>query len=183
MITPKAHAFLIADPFLKEAPFKRSVVYLCNHDADGSIGFVINKPSGFFLNELMNGVTAPNIEVFTGGPVGEDTLHFIHQHPQLIPGGQPLGKSIYWGGNFEKAITAINAKKIHSDSIKFFLGYSGWSAGQLTDEINEKSWLLSEASLPIIFNTAPEQCWEQSILSLGKNYQELIFYPLDPQLN
>ncbi len=183
MISPKSHALLIADPFLKEDPFKRSVVYLCTHDNTGSIGFIINKPSGFYLYELINGVSSTDIEVFTGGPVGEDTLHFIHQEPQLIPGGQQIGKSTYWGGDFEKAIDAIKKGTINTDAIKFFLGYSGWSSGQLAGEIKENNWLLAPASQPIIFNTSAEQCWEQSILSLGKDYQELIYYPIDPQLN
>ena len=77
----------------------------------------------------------------------------------------------------------IKMKNIDLNQIKFFLGYSGWGAGQLHGEMKEKTWLTVEANESLIFNTLPEEMWKASLRTLGGDYEMMINFPLDPQLN
>lgn len=182
MISPGENTLLIADPFLKDNHFTRSVVYLCNHDKEGTFGFSLNKRFEFNLNELVEHVQIPDIPVYVGGPVGNDALHFLHQYP-AITDAQKIKDGLYWGGNFNDVVSLLQSGAYDINKIKFFVGYSGWGANQLQEEMNEKSWLVAQADSKIIFETSCELVWKESVKKLGKDYQEIINYPIDPQLN
>ncbi len=183
MIEPAAGILLIAEPFLKDPNFMRTVVLLCDHQTDGSFGFVINRHYEHTLNELMNDMDELPLPVFYGGPVQMDTIHFLHQYPDKIPGSQEVQKGIYWGGDFETAITLLQNGSIDKSKIRFFIGYSGWSDGQLTNELKDKSWLTVEAIRNIVFHKEAEEIWKESLKLLGGDYEQLVNYPIDPQLN
>ena len=86
MIDPASGILLIADPFLKDPNFLRTVVLLCEHQTEGSFGFVLNRPIQNTLDELIPELEGHPIPVFDGGPVQKDSLHFLHQLPDEIPG-------------------------------------------------------------------------------------------------
>ena len=182
-ILPGAGVLLIADPFLKDPNFKRTVVFLCEHQNEGSFGFVLNRPYEHTLNELMASAEGMALPVFYGGPVQVDTIHFLHQYPQLIPGGFEVADGIFWGGDFEQAIALLKDGQIAADNIRFYIGYSGWSEGQLQDELKEKAWITSNARQKIIFHSDLNAIWKDALLELGGDYEQLINYPSDPQLN
>src|SRR5436190_932769 len=138
MISPAPGILLIADPFLKDPNFLRTVVILCEHQEQGSFGFVLNKQIEQTLDELITDLEGHEVPVYYGGPVQMNTIHFLHQYPDLIPGSQKISNDIYWGGNFETVTALIKSKSIDLNKIKFFVGYSGWGDGQLTDELKEK---------------------------------------------
>ena len=183
MIDPAPGILLIAEPFLKDPNFMRTVVFLCDHQEEGSFGFVINRHYEHKLNELMNGMETLDLPVFYGGPVQVDTIHFLHQYPDKIPGGQEVQKGIFWGGDFDTAINLLLENKIDKNKIRFFIGYSGWSNGQLDDELKEKSWLTVEANKKIVFHKDANEIWKDSLKLLGGDYEQLSNYPIDPQLN
>ncbi len=183
MLVPAPGILLIADPFLKDQNFQRTVVFLCDHQNHGSFGFVLNKSFSRTLDELMTELDGCKIPVYYGGPVQADTLHFIHQCPDLIPGGVQIIEGVYWGGNFETVSALIKNDQLNHRKIKFFIGYSGWGQGQLRDELNEKSWLTVDATRQIIFQEAADSIWKASLKHLGGEYEMLVNYPLDPQLN
>ncbi|HEX6181293.1 MAG TPA: YqgE/AlgH family protein [Chitinophagaceae bacterium] len=174
---------LIADPFLKDPNFMRTVVFLCEHQEEGSFGFVLNRSYEYTLNELVSGLDDLKIPVFYGGPVQIDTIHFLHQYPELIPGGYEITDGIYWGGEFETAINLIRNKEIDPHRIRFYIGYSGWGSGQLSDELKEKSWLTVQANRKIIFHKKADEIWKDSLRLLGGDYEMMINFPIDPQLN
>ena len=174
---------LIADPFLKDPNFMRTVVFLCEHQEEGSFGFVLNRSYEYTLNELVSGLDDLKIPVFYGGPVQIDTIHFLHQYPELIPGGYEITDGIYWGGEFETAINLIRNKVIDPHRIRFYIGYSGWGSGQLSDELKEKSWLTVQANRKIIFHKKADEIWKDSLRLLGGDYEMMINFPIDPQLN
>ena len=174
---------LIADPFLKDPNFMRTVVFLCEHQEEGSFGFVLNRSYEYTLNELVTGLDDLKIPVFYGGPVQIDTIHFLHQYPDLIPGGYEITDGIFWGGEFETAINLIRNKEIDPQRIRFYIGYSGWGSGQLSDELKEKSWLTVQASRKIIFHKKADEIWKDSLRLLGGDYEMMINFPIDPQLN
>ena len=100
MIDPASGILLIADPFLKDPNFLRTVVFLCAHKDDGSFGFVLNRKYENTLDELIPELIGHQLPVYYGGPVQIDTIHFLHQYPGQIPGGHEILKGVYWGGDF-----------------------------------------------------------------------------------
>ena len=183
MISPAAGVLLIADPFLKDPHFMRSVVIVCEHQKEGTVGFVLNKPFDQMLDALITSFEGFTIPVYYGGPVQKDTIHFLHQYPDLIPGGQEIMKGIYWGGDFEMVTQLVKNNKLDLTKIRFFIGYSGWSKDQLNDELKEKTWLTVKATRNLIFHSFPDKIWKDSLKQLGGDYEMMINFPIDPQLN
>ena len=117
-ITPGT--LLISDPFLKDPNFLRTVVLLCDHQSEGSFGFVLNKRYEQSIGDLMQDLEGINFPVYYGGPVQVDSLHFLHQRPELIEGGLPLTDGIFWGGDFEQVIELLKENKLSKNDIRFF---------------------------------------------------------------
>ena len=183
MISPTSGILLIADPFLKDPNFMRSVVFICEHQDEGTFGFVLNKKFEQTIDDLITNFDGFPIPVYYGGPVQNDTIHFVHQYPEEIPGGKEIMKGIYWGGDFNILTKMVKNRTIDYDKVRFFIGYSGWSKGQLSEEIAEKSWLTVDATAPLVFHQKPDDIWKDSLKHLGGAYEILINYPIDPQLN
>ncbi|MDQ2720313.1 MAG: YqgE/AlgH family protein [Bacteroidota bacterium] len=183
MISPSKGILLIANPFLKDPNFSRSVIFLCEHLTEGTFGFVLNKQLPKKLGELLPDLIGINLPVYIGGPVQQDALHFLHQYPDLISGGEEVSKGIYWGGNFESLLIHLKNDSIDPAKVRFFIGYSGWTEGQLDYELKEESWLTVMATRKLIFNTTPENIWKDSLTQLGGNYKMMINFPTDPALN
>jgi len=184
MIEPAPGILLIADPFLKDPNFLRTVVFLCEHkEEEGSFGFVLNRKYTHTLNELVGDLEDLQWPVYYGGPVQPDTLHFIHQYPDKISGGVEVSKNIYWGGDFEALISLLKNGDLLPDKIRFFIGYSGWEGGQLGGELTEKSWLTVQATQQLVFRTDSNDIWKESLKQLGGDYEMMIHFPIDPQLN
>lgn len=183
MIDPAPGILLIADPFLKDPNFLRTVVLLCEHQQQGSFGLVLNKQIEQTLDQLIGELEGFSYPVYYGGPVQMNTLHFLHQYPDLIPDAIKIGNDIYWGGNFESLTALIRNNSIDESKIRFFVGYSGWGDGQLSGEMEEKSWLTVPATRDLVFATPHEEIWKESLRHLGGKYEELVNYPIDPQLN
>ncbi len=161
----------------------RTVVFLCEHQDEGSFGFVLNRNYDYSLDELVNGLDDLKVPVFYGGPVQMDTIHFLHQYPEKIPGGYEIAEGVFWGGDFDVAIQMIRKGEINLQRIRFYIGYSGWGTGQLNDELKEKSWLTVKANRKIIFHKETEEIWKESLKLLGGDYEMMINFPIDPQLN
>lgn len=174
---------LIAEPFLKDPNFSRTVVILCEYLPEGSVGFVLSRTLESTLAELLPDLTKLPIPVHYGGPVQQDTLHFLHRKPELIKGGMPLNQDVHWGGDFSEAIDLLHKGLLNESDIRFFLGYSGWSAGQLDKELGEHTWLICPGTTELIFHPSPTQIWKDALLHMGGEYRQLIHYPSDPQLN
>lgn len=183
MIEPAPGTLLIAEPFLKDPNFIRSVVFLCEHKEEGSFGFVLNKLFEQTLDKLINELEGHHLPVYYGGPVQQDTIHFLHQYPEMIPDSFKVCNDIYWGGNFETVKALIKSGSINIKKIKFFIGYSGWGYGQLSTELKEKSWLTVSATQNLVFNTPCNEVWKGSLRLMGGEYEMLVNYPINPQLN
>ncbi|HLG39676.1 MAG TPA: YqgE/AlgH family protein [Chitinophagaceae bacterium] len=183
MIKPGPGILLIADPFLKDPNFLRTVVFLCEHKEEGSFGFVLNRKYENTLDELIPELEGIKLPVFYGGPVQMDTIHFLHQYPDDIPGGEEVIKGVYWGGDFEKVVEMLKTGIADPNKIRFYIGYSGWSDGQLTTELEEKSWLTVAGNRKLIFHRNYEEIWKDSLKQLGGDYEMMINFPIDPQLN
>lgn len=173
---------LIAEPFLSDANFGRSVILLCENNEDGSFGLILNQPTSNVLPDLIDKVFI-DFPVYRGGPVEQNTLHFIHRLGDKIPESLDLGNNIYWSGNFETIINQINSGQINKEDIKFFIGYSGWGAGQLEEELIQNSWFVSDIEENLVFNLDSEKSWQIILKNMGGKYRQMANYPIDPRLN
>ncbi len=183
-LEPKKGDLLISEPFLMDPNFARTVILLCEHNEEGSFGFVLNKPSLMNLNEVLEDVSDRKDEVYIGGPVQQNALQFIHKNDRLIEGGSTVRDGIFWGGNFEQMLAMMESNLIESSDIKFFAGYSGWSSGQLKSELELKSWIISrDVNIDQIFDTDVESLWKEVLNTMGGKYKIAANFPVDPRLN
>ena len=149
-----------------------------------TIGFILNQRSGIFLSDLMSEIEQTDIPVFFGGPVASDTLHFVHSCYDKLNSGIEIKEGLYWGGNFETLKVLLNNNQISKDEIKFFAGYSGWSAGQMEDELDQNSWLVTDRySREVIFVEDEENLWREVVIGLGPKYAHIANFPENPQWN
>lgn len=181
---PEKGDLLISEPFLPDPNFERSVVLLCEHNDEGSLGFVLNKPSGIHLEDALDEVAGFNKMLYTGGPVQINTLHFIHKATPMLSSSEKIGENIYWGGDYDQLLSLINTRQLSPEDIKFFMGYSGWAAGQLEAELEENSWIVyKRASAQQVFQMSPDLLWREVLKSMGGKYRMFSNYPTDPRLN
>lgn len=175
---------LIAEPVLTgDASFNRSVVLLAEHNQEGSVGFILNKPLNYNICDLVSEITVP-LKVFNGGPVEQDNLYFIHKVPHLIENSIEISDGIFWGGNFEKIITLVNDKSIAEQDIRFFLGYSGWDPQQLDEELSSKSWVVVQNEYESsILEKSSLAFWKEKMTELGGDYLLWSNAPENPSLN
>jgi putative transcriptional regulator len=183
-VAPAKGKMLIAEPFLGELYFKRSLVFIVEHNDEGSIGFVLNKPVTISLKEVLDeGFPTLDANISLGGPVETNTLHFIHTLGDKIRDSKYIYGNIYWGGNFEDLKHLANIGQLNKENVKFFLGYSGWAAGQLEEEISQNSWLVASLPGTDILKTYSSDSWESALLSMGPRYKMWINAPVSPNLN
>src|SRR5687767_3484687 len=142
-IKPEKGRLLISEPFLPDPNFERTVVLLCEHNEEGSFGFVLNKPSILKVNEVIEDIGGLENPVFVGGPVQQDTLHFIHRNVS-VPNAVQIANNVFWGGDFDNLLSLVDTKQITGIDLRFFLGYSGWGPGQLDSELEQDSWIVCD---------------------------------------
>lgn len=172
---------LIAEPFLSDPNFSRSVVLLCEHGEDGALGFILNSPTALELGKLLPDFYSSVLSVGHGGPVQTDTLHMLHRLPEVF-GGNQVADGMYWGGSFEALKDVIGVDTAVETDVRLLVGYAGWSGDQLEKEIDDGSWLIADFSHDIVFGNAADM-WKRAIQSFGKQYGYLANMPTDPQLN
>ncbi|MGE0589596.1 MAG: YqgE/AlgH family protein [Cyclobacteriaceae bacterium] len=182
-LEPAKGRILVSEPYLADPNFGRTIILLCEHNDDGSFGFVLNKPSMANIQDVVEGFENFEAPVFVGGPVQQDTLHYLHRCEDLDK-AIPVGENIYWGGDFDNLKFLINTKQISLADVKFFLGYSGWSPGQLATEMQDESWIVSDKfDSELVFETVPDEMWKKSLESLGGRFSVYSKYPVDPRMN
>jgi putative transcriptional regulator len=177
---------LVANPLLDDVCFSRSVVYLAVVEGEDDImGFVQNKPYPFTLNSVSETFKDyPDIPVYCGGPVEPDRLFFIHTLGNIIPDSRYIGNGISVGGDLVSLLAYISAGNKIDGYVKFFLGYSGWSAEQLKDELKTESWgVIEPQGDNILYSKENEKMWRNYVEKLGKGYSSWLRVPPAPEFN
>lgn len=184
LILPERGDLLISEPYLPDPNFERTVVFLCEHDENGTFGFVLNNKAHVELNELVDEVGNYPAKLFVGGPVEHDTLHFVHREVSLAPSSREVVPGVFWGGDFNRLTDMMNTREISTEDVRFFIGYSGWAAGQLMDEIKAKSWIVLKGTKPeMIFDWDNQDLWKACLNTMGGKYRLMSNYPKDPRMN
>ena len=163
----EAGDMLLAEPFMMDPHFKRAAVLLCEHTEDGSLGFILNKPINMKVDRLVNDFPEFNAKVYYGGPVATDTLHYVHDKGDILDDSVEVSPGIFWGGHFDKLKFLVESKLILEDNIRFFVGYSGWSAGQLKEEMQYGSWVMADVHPNYVFQSATKTLWKQIMEDQG----------------
>lgn len=181
--TPAKGRVLISEPFLMDNYFKRSIVLITEHNEEGTVGFVLNKPIHMKAKEVIAEFPDVDVGISLGGPVQTNTLHFIHTMGDIIPGSIRILDHIYWGGDFEVVRKLLESGNLNQDTIRFFLGYSGWQPGQLENELAENVWIVAEIPSQEIMMPMTKMFWSRTLKRLGKKFQLWANFPENPQLN
>ena len=182
-VEPKQGNILIAEPFLAGSYFNRSIIILVQCSDKGAVGFILNKKVDYPVEDLFVDFPDFDSEIHIGGPVGTDSIYFIHTLGETIPETIHIKDGLYWGGDFDTLKALIKLGVVGPTEVRFFLGYSGWDAGQLEEEINENSWLVADMSQNDLMTVDEREMWVESVRSLGGKYSMWENYPENPSLN
>ena len=168
---------LLAEPFMLDPNFKQAVILLCEHENNGSLGFILNKSLNMPVSDLIADFPDFEAEAFYGGPVQTDTIHYIHNVGDLLEGSQMVSQGVYWGGDFEKLKFLIQTRLIDVTNIRFFVGYSGWSPGQLSEEMELHSWILADMDSNYAFKKNERLLWQEILEGKGDSYSVIAQIP------
>ena len=174
---------LIAEPFLNEPYFTRSIILLTEYDSEGSMGFVLNKPSKLYPDEILEPLNSFHDPLFLGGPVSTDCLYFVHTLGDTIRDSNYVGSGLWWGGNHEDLWEVLNNGTADNSQVRFFSGYAGWTGGQLESEIERHSWVVAPLDTKIVFASPQTETWGRSMRNLGDVYSIWANFPQHPQFN
>ena len=182
IVNPDKGKLLIAEPFLGDPSFERTVILLTDHNKDGSVGFVLNRPLDLRMEQVLDEFPAYSPNLFYGGPVQQNNLYYLHNKGELIPESEQILPGLFWGGKISAVKEMLQTGIMTETDIKFFLGYSGWGKDQLANEIKENSWLVVSPSVNLL-NTNTKTLWKDLLFDLGGDYRLWANSPSDPILN
>lgn len=172
-----AGSLLLAHPSMRDPNFRRSVVLMSVHNAEGAMGVVLNRPMGKRLGEL-NGEFAlgalASVPLFQGGPVQPEQLLLVAWQPQED------GFRLHFGLEPDRAALLIAEQGTH---VRAFLGYSGWGGGQIEQELKQNTWLVADVSSGLLEGPQDVALWRSVVSSLGKEWRLLAEEPDDTSLN
>jgi putative transcriptional regulator len=174
---------LISEPFLHDPFFKRAVILLTEHNGQGSVGYILNKPINIKLHEAIEEFPEFNGNLYMGGPVQRDSLYYIHTMGNQISQSIEILDGVYWGGNFETVKIMIQNGEVQESELRFFMGYSGWGKEQLEKELTNKSWVVAKANANSVMETDPKILWNNIIKDFGSDYAMLANFPEQPSMN
>lgn len=186
IVNPQKGDLLIAEPLLDEPYFKRSVILLLDEDNNqGHIGLALNKITPVSLQDLFPDWKAgAEVPVYSGNPVEADRLFMLHTMGDRFEGSMEVSPGLYVGAKLDDIIDYINNNGNTEGNIRFFLGYSGWSKGQLTSEILKNTWALNpNPGHTDVLTGAEDLYWRREVRRLGEKYRSWLLVPSNPAFN
>ncbi len=180
---PKVGSVLISEPLLEDFYFKRSVVLILDYNEEGAMGIVLNKPVFVDFSDVIPDIVAKPFPLYSGGSVELERVFFLHRLRSEISECDEILKDVYWSGKEQDIQSVLSNPGFSENSIRAFVGYSGWNSGQLEREINDGRWVVAEIDAKIIFDEDFSTMWETSVKTLNHKYHKWINYPRNPQMN
>jgi putative transcriptional regulator len=185
-IQPDRGTFLIASPRLLDPNFMHAVVLLCAHGAEGSYGLIVNRQGDMTVEDLESDsvlLAGRRDPIWAGGPVQMETLQILHRLGSEIPGALHIVDDVHLGGDAPVVRALIEKRQPLPEQMKFVLGYAGWGAGQLEQELEQGSWIVTTADADLVFDPSPRKVWRRALRALGEPYAPLADEPPDPSWN
>ena len=184
-VFPRQGSLLIAAPFLRDYQFSRTVILMVEHNEEGSMGIILNKNFSnlMTLNEVVPELASlPPIPLYKGGPVGRDTLFYLHTLSYLKD-ALPLGNGLYLNGDFNQMQQYILSGAPTQGVARFFMGYAGWQKGQLKQEMKQNTWIVNNESQVDLLNMYLRDLWQEALCDMGGKYMVWSRYPKYPFMN
>ena len=162
---------LLAMPSLQDPNFHRTVILMLQHDDDGALGLILNRPTRHACGDVARSLDIDwkldeNRFISVGGPVEPQSLWMLHSNGWMFDETIQVGASLAVSRS-ERALRQMC--QAGEEKIKMFVGYAGWGPGQLEQEIREGSWLTTELSHELVFETAEAEIWDSAFETLGVN--------------
>ena len=177
-------SILISEPFADDDYFERSVIYICNHNSEGSFGFVLNNFIDTKIADFVDEFPLIQTRLSIGGPVDTSNLFYFHLFGEKIKGSEHVKDNIYLGGDFADVQKILKEQPETVTKIRFFVGYSGWDMNQLDNEIEGKSWIvINDYTEELIFNTSNNNLWKEILQRQGEKFKIISQFPINPNDN
>lgn len=174
---------IAATPFLEDPFFKKTVVLIADFTETGTLGFIMNKVTNLKLADLLDGIGF-EADIFYGGPVGNESIYYLHTLGERLPESVEILPGLFWGGDFETLKSMLNTGLAQDSEVRFFAGYAGWDAGQLEQEFETKSWILGKTDVNEVMEvgTSDSDMWLDK-LKADSEYAIWSNFTDTPQLN
>ncbi|HNK42570.1 MAG TPA: YqgE/AlgH family protein, partial [Flavobacteriales bacterium] len=182
-LAPARGRLLVSGPYLTDPYFHRTVVLLCEHDKEGSFGFVLNRSLDVDVANIMENMPSLEGRVSIGGPVQSGNLYYLHTLGKRVQGSIRVVDGVHMGGDFEQLRSLLATDPKLADHVRFFVGYSGWGADQLVKELDERAWLIAPGHKRSIMSPRATDLWGDTLRNMGKQFAPLANFPDDPSLN
>ena len=183
---PAPGRLVVATPALADPNFSHAVVLLLDHDEDGTLGVVLNRPTSVSVSSVLPdwsaAVAAPEV-LFEGGPVNTDAALAVAAVP-LREGPEPLGfRRLFGATGIIDLDTPPEVLAPAVSRLRIFAGYAGWGSGQLDDEIAEGSWYVVDSHVDDVFRHEPSRLWSDVLRRQPGELAWVSTKPVDPTLN
>jgi putative transcriptional regulator len=180
---PEKGMLLLAEPFMDSPEFRRAVILITEHNEKGTMGFIINRQLNVTPTQAIDEFPEFDDDMYYGGPVSSDQLFYLHSKPDLLENSVEVMPGVYFGGDFPTLKNLIDIKKITPEDIRFYVGYSGWGAGQLKKELKDNAWIVLPANATLLKGKFRKNMWKDILKGLGGKYSVVADFPEDPTLN
>ncbi len=171
---------LVSSPSLVDPNFRRTVVLVAHHDAEGAMGLVLSRPSAVLASDAapsLGRLVEEGQLVHMGGPVQPDAFMVLAEFDDLADAAAPIfGRVGFLPAEVEPAELVVQRTRV-------FAGYAGWGAGQLETELEEPAWIVVPAQADDPFRDDPDELWRTVLRRKGGKYAVIATMPYDPELN
>ena len=179
----QAGKLLVSVPLTGDIFFDRSVIFLIDHSEEGSFGITLNKKLPLTLKDLFPDTHNEHIPIYFGGPVEANTMYFLHSYGNLLKGSSPISETIYYGACATDLLDSIKKELLDENLIHFYLGYAGWTSGQLEAEMNRNLWVIADFDETNLFGNDTKLYWNTVVESLGNDFSSWLNLPEEPYWN
>ena len=185
-LEPAKGRFLIALPTLRDPNFVRSVVLLCEHNEEGSIGLIVNRPTQVKLSAGIPGPLAEAWEghlLFQGGPVAHSNVFALHNVTKLMAESREVVPGVWFTPGSQEVADRLSQPPHPGESLRLYAGYAGWGPGQLDSEMQQTAWIVGPAAAELVYSSTPKTIWSAALHAIGGAAAFLATAPEDPRLN
>lgn len=183
---PSEGSLLVAEPFLSDDYFNHAVIALVDYTPGKSVmGIVMNRKSDYTLGQTVEGFNdSVKVPLYVGGPMSRNRMFYIHTLGTLFKGAVEIMPGLWIGGDYDEVKQYVNDGYPTDDLIRFFIGYSGWEAGQLEGEIRDHVWAVSAPLSPDqLLTDSDDTYWHKVVKGMGEQYRGWLMHPMYPTAN